>query len=56
MPYTYGQGDGVDVNLDFEADIPTTILRQNALFTYTVKLVTGAGAVSPASTLTVSVT
>lgn len=56
IPYTYGQGDGVDVTLDMEADIPTTILRQNALFTYTVRLVTGAGAQSAVSTLTVSVT
>jgi hypothetical protein len=56
VPYTYGQGDGVDVTMEVDADIPTTILRENALFTYTVTLVTGAGARSTATTLTVSVT
>lgn len=56
VPYTYGQGDGVDITLEVDADLPATILRQNALFTYTVRLVTGAGAQSVASTLTVSVT
>jgi len=48
--------DGADVSLTIEADIPATILRRNALFTYTVVLVTGAGAKSTASTLTISVT
>lgn len=55
VPFTYGQ-DATEVTLDIDADIPTTILRQNALFTYTVRLVTGAGAESDVSTLTVSVT
>ncbi|MBX3225945.1 MAG: hypothetical protein KIT84_29785 [Labilithrix sp.] len=52
---TYGN-DGADVTVTVDADIPATILRRNALFTYSVVLVTGAGAKSPASTLTVSVT
>lgn len=59
IPFTYGQGTAADsaaVTLDIDADIPTTILRQNALFTYTVRLITGNGAESSVSTLTVSVT
>lgn len=50
---TFGQ-DG-DVPLTVNASIPPTILRTGALFTYTVRLVTGIGSESPASTLTVSV-
>lgn len=56
VPFTYGQGEGTDVTFDLEADIPTTILRQNALFTYSVRVITGSGAESDATTLTVSVT
>ena len=52
---TYGK-DGEEVSIVVDADIPSTILRRNALFTYSVVLVTGAGAKSAASTLTVSVT
>ena len=38
------------------AAIPTDILRRGALYTYEVRLVTGAGGVSLPTTLTVSVT
>lgn len=54
VPPTYGEDQDVTITID--ADIPATILRRNALFTYSVVLVTGAGAKSAASTLTVSVT
>lgn len=55
VPNTFGE-DGADVVLAIDADIPTTILRQNALFTYTVRLITGTGAKSVVTTLTISVT
>lgn len=51
---TFGKNDG-DVPVVVNASIPPTILRTGALFTYSVRLVTGAGGESPASTLTVSV-
>ena len=43
------------VPVSFSAEIPPTILRKGALFTYTVRLVSGNGVESQASTLTVSV-
>jgi hypothetical protein len=52
---TFGQGD-TDVTVKIPIEVPPSILRENALFTYTVKLVTGAGAQSVATTLTISVT
>jgi hypothetical protein len=50
-----GRGDTVDVPLSVNARIPETILRRGALFTYTVRLHTGAGEESTVSTLTISV-
>lgn len=55
VPFTFGQ-DGTDVVLEIPAEVPTTILRTNALFTYTVRVITGAGSESIRTTLTVSVT
>jgi hypothetical protein len=52
---TFGQ-DNTDVLVKIPAEVPPSILRENALFTYTVKLVTGTGAQSVATTLTISVT
>ncbi len=53
LPVTYGKGDA-DVPLAFEALLPATILRRSALFTYSIRLVTGRGEESAATTLTVS--
>jgi hypothetical protein len=50
-----GKGEAVDVRLQVNARIPETILRKGALFTYTFRLLTGAGEESRVSTLTISV-
>jgi hypothetical protein len=55
LDHKLGQGDSVDVPVTINASIPPTILRRGALFTYSVRLVTGAGEESTPSTLTVSV-
>jgi hypothetical protein len=55
LEYTYGLGTSTDVTVNINAFVPPTILRRGALFTYTVRLLTGAGAESRPSTLTVSV-
>jgi hypothetical protein len=47
--------DAADVVADVNALVPDTIVRRGALFTYTVRLVSGAGFESQPSTLTVSV-
>ncbi len=52
---TFGKGNATDVDLTVNASVPPTILRTGALFTYTVRLVTGAGEESSVSTLTVSI-
>ena len=52
---TFGKGDSADVPVTVNASIPPTILRRGALFTYSVRLVTGTGEESATSTLTVSV-
>jgi hypothetical protein len=51
----FGKGEATDVSVTIQAAIPPAILRPSALFTYTVRLVTGAGEESDESTLTVSV-
>jgi hypothetical protein len=53
-PTVFGN-DATPVTVSFEASIPPTILRKGALFTYEVRLVSGNGVESQASTLTVSV-
>jgi hypothetical protein len=50
----FGNGD-TPVTVNVAASVPPTILRRGALFTYTVRLVSGNGVESQASTLTVSV-
>lgn len=55
VPNIPGQGEGIDVPMSFDAAIPPTILRRGALFTYSVRLQTGAGEESSPSSLTVSV-
>jgi hypothetical protein len=55
LPNVVGKGESVDVPVTVSASIPPTILRRGALFTYSVRLVTGAGDESQPSTLTVSV-
>lgn len=52
----YGKGDAVDTTVTINAAVPATILRAPALFTYTVRLVTGLGEESSPTTLTISVT
>jgi hypothetical protein len=52
---TGGAGPDQDSNVTVNAAIPPTILRSGALFSYGVRLVTGAGEESAPSTLTVSV-
>jgi hypothetical protein len=55
LPQTFGQGT-TDVSVTVDAAVPTDILRRGALYTYEVRLISGAGAVSLPTTLTVSVT
>jgi hypothetical protein len=52
---TFGKGEAVDVSVTINANVPPAILQRGALFTYTVRLVTGQGEESATSTLTVSV-
>jgi hypothetical protein len=54
LPQTFGN-DAADVVVTVPAAIPPTILRRSALFTYTIRLVSGIGKESTPSTLTVSV-
>lgn len=51
----YGKGSGADANVSINANVPPTILRRGALFTYSVRLVTGAGEESTPATLSLSV-
>ena len=55
VPATVGKGLDTDVTLKFQAAIPSTILRSGALYTYSVRLLTGAGDESTPTALTVSV-
>lgn len=55
LDQVFGKGNEEAVSLTVNASIPPTIVRPGALFTYTVRLVTGAGEESAAATLTVSV-
>ena len=48
--------DATDVSVTIDAAVPTDILRRGALYTYEVRLISGTGAVSVPSTLTISVT
>jgi len=52
---TVGKGDSTDVSVVVDAQIPATILRAGALYTYSIRLLTGAGDESLATTLSVSV-
>ena len=52
---TYGKGLDTDASVTVHAAVPQTILRTDALFTYSVRLVTANGDESPESTLTVTV-
>jgi hypothetical protein len=54
LPYTIGKG-GADVQVVVNANVPPNLLRRGALFTYSVRLMTGSGAESPSTTLSVSV-
>jgi hypothetical protein len=54
VPNTFGNGD-TPVVVNVVSSVPSTIVRRGALFTYTVRLITGQGAESSPSTLTVSV-
>lgn len=55
LDQVFGKGSATDVTVAVAANVPPTVLRTGALFTYTVRLVTGAGEESSAPTLTVSV-
>jgi hypothetical protein len=55
LPNVPGKGENVDVPVTITSSIPPTILRKGALFTYSVRLVTGTGQESTPSTLTISV-
>jgi len=55
LPFTVGRGAGTDVQVVVNASVPATVLRRGALFTYSVRLVTGSGAESASTTLSVSV-
>jgi hypothetical protein len=55
LDQVFGKGSAKDVSVTVNANIPPNIVRTGALFTYTVRLVTGAGEESTVSTLTVSV-
>jgi hypothetical protein len=52
---TFGKGPDVDVPVAIDAIVPPTVLRNGALLTYTVRLLTGAGAESSPTPLTVSI-
>lgn len=54
LEYTYGRG-AADVGVTINAGIPPTILNRSQLFSYSVRLVTGAGEESTAAKLSVSV-
>lgn len=52
---THGKGLDEDASVTVHAAVPPTILRTDALFTYSVRLVTANGDESPESTQTVTV-
>jgi hypothetical protein len=54
VPYTIGKGTN-DVQVVVNANVPPNLLRRGAQFTYSVRLVTGSGAESSSTTLSVSV-
>lgn len=51
----YGAGSENNVTVRVDTAVPPAILRTNAQFTYSVRIMTGAGDESPASTLTLTV-
>lgn len=55
LPPTYGLGAATDVTVTIPGLIPATILRTGALYTYSVRLLTGAGDTSATTSLTVTV-
>lgn len=55
LPPTYGLGPSTDVTVTIPALIPATILRSGALYTYSVRLLTGAGDTSLSTSLSVTV-
>ncbi len=56
LEYVFGLGTSADVGVTIQAFVPPTVLRPgSALYTYSVRLMTGAGEESVPTTLTVSV-
>jgi hypothetical protein len=56
LPPTFGLGETADASVGIDAAVPPNLLDSGALFTYSVRLVTGLGEESPESTLTITVT
>lgn len=51
-----GQGDARDASVSIDAQVPPNLVGTGALFTFSVRLVTGIGEQSDESTLTLTVT